>query len=219
MESSRAMRKKRLRKKLLECGSVNAKKKGLSSLSVDKMMRDVGRTGSVFYTLFKSKNDMVTALIQHELDRSAALLIDGWEVGRAPNEEKHQSKSSNEDSSPNAWIKRVLQPYVSMEHVADAEYGCALPILSIEIAREGSALRSQFESVFNRIAEEWSARCGCSSEVALALLAQCVGAVMIARAMDTESARVRLLRATNTLAFEMLAKKTKANGRTKTAGA
>lgn len=215
MESGLTPRKKRLREKLLAFGSINAKKKGLSSLTIDKLMRGVGRTGSVFYTVFDSRNDMVAALIQRELDRSEALLINGWSGKNALHGETHLSESAHIASSLEDWLEGVLYPYVSMAHVADAESGCALPILCVEIARGDRALRRRFESAFNRIAEEWSATSGCSSETALALLAQCVGAVMIARAMDTEKARVTLLRATNALTSETFAKKAQGNNRKK----
>lgn len=206
MESSLTLRKKQLRKKLLEFGSVNAKKEGLSSLTIDKLMRGVGRTGSVFYTVFESRNDMVAALIQRELDRSENLLINGWSGLGTLDGKTPPSKHANKASSLEDWLERVLYPYVSMAHVADAESGCALPILGIEIARGDRALRRRFESAFNRIAEEWSATSGCSSDTALALLAQCVGTVMIARAMDTENARATLLRATIALTSQALAK-------------
>lgn len=206
MESSLTLRKKRLRKKLLEFGSASAKKEGLSSLTIDKLMRGVGRTGSVFYTVFESRNDMVAALIQRELDRSENLLINGWSGLGTLDGKTPPSKHANKASSLEDWLERVLYPYVSMAHVADAESGCALPILGIEIARGDRALRRRFESAFNRIAEEWSATSGWPSDTALALLAQCVGTVMIARAMDTENARATLLRATIALTSQALAK-------------
>ena len=82
--------------------------------------------------------------------------------------------------------------YLSLQHVRTPERGCLLPSLTPEVARAEPAARAAYQSGLRRIhaiVEGWTG----SSDKAWALIAQNVGAVMLARAMCDEADQRDLL--------------------------
>jgi TetR/AcrR family transcriptional regulator, transcriptional repressor for nem operon len=189
-------RKQALKARLLASSSAVAKQKGFAALTVDRMMSGVDRTGSAFYTLFDSKTEMLNVLIEHELAQSVqrfsdtpkfAGTFDGW-LGKA-------RKTENKDPV-DEWVAKVLKPYFSPHHVASPDEGCALPALSTEIARIGTEAKVAYEDALAKIVDGCSKRIGCSDATAWAVVAQCVGAVIVARSLASEEGKQMLLQST-----------------------
>jgi hypothetical protein len=89
-------------------------------------------------------------------------------------------------------IDQLQADYLSLQHVRTPERGCLLPSLTAEVARAEPSARAACQSSLQRIhaiVEGWTG----SSDKAWTLIAQNVGAVMLARAMCDTRAQSELL--------------------------
>lgn len=167
--------KQEVRDKLLASSRAIAKSGGFEATGVDALMGAIGMTGGAFYSHFPSKQALFEALISEEVDNSADML------------------AGNEDS-PADHVARCLRAYLSSFHVDNPDKGCALTALGPEIARAGPEVRKAVETSLKRTHKNWSDRIG-DSDGAWALIAQCVGAVVLARSVESEKTRKELLAA------------------------
>lgn len=170
------------RARLIEATGALVKQKGFAATGVDGLMAAAGLTSGAFYTHFRSKNALLEAIVDNELQRSIALF-------------------SNKSA---AQCMAVMDGYLSQAHVAHPESGCAVPSLASEISRASAstqavfedgmvALQAQIKSVVKDDAKAWS------------IIAQLVGAVMVARGMPSEQARSALLEGVSQQVKQMLA--------------
>lgn len=169
------------RARLIETTGALVKQKGFAATGVDGLMAAAGLTSGAFYTHFRSKSELLEAIIENELNRSIELF----------------SGKSVEQSVT------VIEGYLSPAHVAHPESGCAVPSLASEIARSSTStqrifedgmlkLQAQIQGVVKDDAKAWS------------IIAQLVGAVMIARGMPSEHARSVLLKGVTQHVRQML---------------
>ncbi|MBV8619252.1 MAG: TetR/AcrR family transcriptional regulator [Curvibacter sp.] len=165
--------KEETRQRLLQSSREIAKRGGFDSTGVDALMASVGLTGGAFYGHFPSKQALFQALIEEEMAHSTELL-----AGEAGQDEDH--------------VEKCLRQYLSHAHAQHPESGCALPALGAEIARAGSEVRSVVEQALKRTQKSWAGRTG-DEDLAWALLAQCVGALVLARAVEGERTRKQIL--------------------------
>ncbi|RZI41972.1 TetR/AcrR family transcriptional regulator [Herbaspirillum sp. HC18] len=174
-------RKAALQARLLDHSSAVAKRRGLSALTIDSMMRGVNRTGSVFYSLFRSKSSLFEAMEEREV----ALSMERFSRYAADRKTRRYEE----------WADCVLHEYLSLEHVRDHEGGCALPALGTDVTRLGNGARVNYERALENIVAATRRGLGCSESVAWALGVQCIGTVMVARAVASEERREKLLTA------------------------
>ena len=167
--------KQEVREKLLASSRAIAKGGGFDATGVDALMGAIGMTGGAFYSHFPSKQALFEALISEEVDNSSDML------------------AGNEDSPPD-HVARCLRSYLSSFHVDNPDKGCALTALGPEIARAGPEVRKSVERSLKRTQKNWNDRIG-DSDGAWALIAQCVGAVVLARSVESDKTRKELLAA------------------------
>jgi len=164
-----------VRSRVLEAGARHAKAHGFRASGMDALATAAGVTTGALYKHFDGKSDLFVALIEAELEQT----------------ERRFESISPEDPSA---IGKAMADYLSLQHVKQPERGCVLPCLTAEVAGAGPAARASFQEGLLRIhaiMERWTG----SSETAWVLIAQNVGAVMLARAMRNENAQQRLLTA------------------------
>ena len=167
--------KEETRQKLLESSRAIAKKGGFKATGIDALMASIGLTGGAFYSHFPSKQALFEALVAQEMDNSSAKL------------------AGNQDS-PDNHVAKCLRDYLSSFHAANPELGCVLPTLGAEIAQAGPEVRSMVEAALERTQKSWSQRTG-DPDAGWALIAQCVGALVLARAVESERTRKEILAA------------------------
>lgn len=188
-------RKLALKARVLAYSSAVAKEKGIAALTVDTVMQGVDRTGSGFYTVFDSKAQLLQALVEKELALSVERFSGAKRQPLGPFEEWMQKIRRPLVLDPvDDWVETVLRPYLSSHHVATASVGCALPTLSPDIARIGAEARAAYEDAMEEIVKSCSRRTGCSDAVAWAVIAQCIGAINVARALASDKGREAVLR-------------------------
>ena len=163
------------REKLLASSRAVAKRGGFGTTGVDALMSAIGLTGGAFYSHFPSKQALFAALIEEEIANSTDML------------------AGDEDSPPDHAAKRI-RSYLSSAHALHPETGCVLPALGPEIARADPEVREAVERGLKRLQKSWSERVG-DPDAAWALLAQCVGALMLARMVESEKTRKEILAA------------------------
>ena len=165
--------KTRARNRVLERGARLAKKHGFRATGMDALAAAAGVTSGALYKHFKGKTDLFAALVAAELDRT---------------ERRYAAISPHDPSA----IGRAQTDYLSLQHVKRPDRGCVLPCLTSEVATAGPAPRAAFQQGLLRIHaifERWTG----SSEKAWTLVAQNVGAVMLARALRDEKVQQCLL--------------------------
>lgn len=173
--------KKNTRARLLEVGGALAKKDGFGTTGVDSLMAAVGLTSGAFYSHFSTKTKLLEAIVENELTRSVNLFAD----------------------KTDAQVIAALESYLSISHVNNPAEGCAVTALSAEVARSNSETKQTFERMMLQLKTVVQSHT-VDENAAWAMIAQLVGAVMIARAMATEDSRKSLLGAVMQHAREMV---------------
>ena len=165
--------KEETRKKLLASARAIAKKGGFGTTGVDELMASIGLTGGAFYGHFPSKEALFAELILEEVANSAEML-------------------AGDEESPPDHVAQRLRSYLSSYHALHPETGCVLPALGPEIARGDPEVRAAVEQGLKQLQKSWSGRIG-NPDAAWALIAQCVGALVLARCVESERTRKDIL--------------------------
>lgn len=155
--------KQQKRQELLTISGQIAKKDGFAATGVDGFMKGAGVTSGAFYSHFSSKQELLKALIEHELQHSFNM----WQ--------------SNPYDNAQDWIEFELERYLTSAHLQHPEHGCSLPTLASEVARADQDTKLAYESELLRGHALFSQHLG-SEEHAWAIICQLAGAILIARA-------------------------------------
>jgi TetR/AcrR family transcriptional regulator, transcriptional repressor for nem operon len=167
--------KKQARAKLVDASGRHAKQHGFTSSGMADLAAAAGVTTGSLYKHFNSKSDLFITMMKTELKRTA----DMYDVV---------------DAADTKQVLRTLSNYLSLNHVHHPELGCPLPSLTPEIGRADSEIKLAFEQGVQAIHANVNALTGDASS-AWTIMAQNVGAVMIARAMQSEILQKELLKA------------------------
>jgi AcrR family transcriptional regulator len=163
------------RQRLIERGGSHAKEHGFNESGMASLAASAGVTTGALYKLFDGKADLFAAVIAAELARTAQM-YDGID----PDDRNSAAKS--------------LAGYLSLQHVRHPEQGCPLPSLTPEIARADEAVKAAYQAGLLEIHAKLQ-RLTATSADAWALMAQNVGAVMLARAAPDEKLQREILSA------------------------
>ncbi len=164
------------RHNLLKRGGSYAKKHGFSGSGVQVLAAAAQVTTGSLYKHFSSKDEFFAELVRKELDITAQM----YEGLAGASAQQAQDAMAN---------------YLSLQHVKHPEKGCPLPALTPEIARADKSVRAAFQEGIVSLHQKLTGVTR-DSDKAWALIAQNVGAVMLARAMKDESNQAELLAAT-----------------------
>jgi AcrR family transcriptional regulator len=178
--------KEQARAKLLDSSGRHAKEHGFISSGMADLAAAAGVTTGSLYKHFSGKSDLFVTIISAELQRTADMY--GAVAAADP-----------------AQVSRALAGYLSLSHVQHPAVGCPLPSLTPEIARADDAVKAAFEEGLQKIHENVSALTH-DSDTAWAVMAQNVGAVMLARAMHSEALQKELLNAVMCAGDELISR-------------
>lgn len=178
--------KQQKRQELLNITGQIAKKNGFAATGVDSLMKAAGVTSGAFYSHFSSKQDLLKALVEYELQQSFNM----WQ--------------SNPHHNAADWINFELDRYLTPSHLEHPEQGCVLPTLATEVARADDTIKQAYEKELLRGHALFSAHLA-SEEKAWAMMSQLVGAVLIARAMHDPELQKSILQANKMIIQDYLA--------------
>ncbi len=167
--------KSQSREKLVRASASLAKQQGFAGSGVDALASAAGLTSGSFYRHFEGKGELLSAIVETELEATRAR----FSTLEPRNEEQ---------------LLLALDAYLSLAHVRHPEAGCVLPPLASEVGRAPDETKKVFERALSELMAVLSEKVG-DSAVAFAILNQCVGAVMIARGLATDSAKRQVLEA------------------------
>jgi hypothetical protein len=85
-----------------------------------------------------------------------------------------------------------------MKHVEQPDSGCAIPTLGAEIARADIAVRELAEHWLVRLQQAWAEELK-DPQLAWAILAQCVGALVVARMLASPQRQEEVLESSKAL--------------------
>ena len=163
------------RQRLVERSGSHAKEHGFNESGMASLAASAGVTTGALYKHFDGKADLFVALITAELERTVQMY-------------------DTFDPAEEASISRSLAGYLSLQHVKHPESGCPLPSLTPEIARADDSVRAAYQAGLLDIHARLQRLTGTSDD-AWTLMAQNVGAVMLARALLDERLQKELLSA------------------------
>ena len=180
-----AEHKAQTRERLLNEAGALAKDAGFAVTGVDALMKRIGLSGAAFYSHFDSKEALFAELIERELDSSLLM------VGAAPGANGREQ------------LQATLKRYLSLAHVEHPDKGCVLPTLGVEVARASETVREQTQQQLQQVVDNWGQILG-DTELAWAVLAQCLGSLLLARMLATRSAQEQVLQASHQLLSQHL---------------
>lgn len=177
--------KARSRAKLVAASAAHAKREGFAAAGVDALAQAAGLTSGAFYRHFGGKADLLSAIVETELAAT-------------------RSRFAALDREAHDELSLAIDAYLSLAHVRNPQAGCLLPTLAAEIARAPSDTKAVFERAMHELNAVLRDKIG-DAAAASALVSLCAGAVMIARALETEEAKREVLRAARHSAKQLVA--------------
>jgi len=179
--------KEEVRRRLVTAASHALRRDGLDGLSIPALMKKAGLTHGGFYAHFDSKDALVAAAVDAAADDTAARVF-----GAAPD------------------VAALADAYASFAHVDRAGDGCVVAALGGEGRRQPAVVRRSFARAARGLidlvqqkltpsstsnAPKPNAPQRAPSDEALETTARLVGAVVLARLVDDDDLRDRLLAA------------------------
>lgn len=146
---------------------------GFESVSVSQIMAGAGLTHGGFYSYFKSKTDLYSAVL------SCFFTDPEWKSCW----EGVQVDLSSTDVGP-----QVVRAYLSRQHYEDVENSCPMVALPTDVARSGRRAKLAFETVFKAMVSVlergMSPKVRHRRGVAQSIAALSIGGMVVARTLD-----------------------------------
>jgi len=183
MKVSRAQAQKN-RDRVIDVAAALFRERGYDGIGLASLMKAAGLTHGGFYGQFKSKEDLAA-------QASGRALADNL-----------QKWTSLIDGAAGDPLREIVAFYLSENHRDSPGQGCAVAALGPDAARHGGALRSTFtEGVgvyLEILSKMMPGRTAAEKRrKAMATLAEMVGAVVLARAVDDADLSKDILEATS----------------------
>ena len=160
--------KRDTREKILESARRLFNRKGYSGASIEEIMSDAGLTPGGFYRHFTAKDELYAAAVRQFLCKKAPA---AWQRRRKP----------TAVTKPHA--QRVVDAYFSREHFDDHDGCCPLLGTASDVERAGGAVKAAYQEVVEQMVKVFEDHLDAprAHDRALALVALCVGGMVLAR--------------------------------------
>jgi len=176
---------------------------GLTEISIDEIMAGAGLTRGGFYSYFDSKEELYAEAITHFINGGPNA---GW-----------QQMAFADRPEGRALARAILDAYLSREHLDDVEGSCPVVGLATDVARSSGPVKHAYRQVMEMMAEIFVSNLGPSAvaaaesggassderQRALAVVALCVGGMVLARAAADEPAADELRAASRRYALAL----------------
>lgn len=164
--------KQETRARILQSARKLFNRKGFADATIDAIMAEAGLTRGGFYRHFATKEELYSeALLQFTC--------------RSP-PEKWQRKHVDPCAQGIALARMLVDAYLSREHLLDRDGSCPTVALPSDVSRSSAAVKRAFSKVLDMLVSVFIAnlRGRDARERGLALVSACVGAMVVARAVD-----------------------------------
>jgi AcrR family transcriptional regulator len=163
--------KERSRKRIVEAARELFNRQGFDRVSIDMVMEKAGLTRGGFYSHFPNKEALFAAA------------VDSFLMGRGK-EWRDWGGIDPTQSNPE-MARRMIDAYLSQDHLDDLSGQCPMIALSTDIARAGPEVRAAYERLLTAMvwlfATNQPNHGPGQRENALAMAAMCVGGMILAR--------------------------------------
>jgi len=160
------------RQRILESARRLFNKKGYAEVSIDEIMENAGLTHGGFYRHFHDKAELYAEAVRWFL------------CPEAPKPWQRKSRDTAAEQKPRG--QRVVDAYFSHDHFNDRESCCPLVTQTSDVARGSDTMKGAYREVVERLVEIFQSDVEEpeKQERALAMVALCVGGVIVARCID-----------------------------------
>jgi len=167
-----AEHKRDTREKILESARRLFNRRGFSGVSIEEIMRDAGLTHGGFYRHFSGKDELYAAAVRQFLCKKAP---EPWQC---------QRRDPRAVAKPRA--QRIVDAYFSREHFDDRDGCCPLIGMASDVQRGGEDVKAAYREVVEQLVKVFEDNLNepQAHERALALVALCVGGMVLARNVD-----------------------------------
>jgi TetR/AcrR family transcriptional repressor of nem operon len=180
---------------------------GLAAISIDEVMAGAGLTRGGFYSYFDSKEELVAEAITHFINGGPNA---GW-----------QRMAFADRPEGRALARAILDAYLSRDHLDDVDGSCPVVGLATDVARSSTPVKRAYRQVMEMMAGIFVSNLGPNAipntmavadgsaagnderQRALAVVALCVGGMVLARAADDEPAADELRSASRRYALAL----------------
>lgn len=154
------------------------RERGVADVGLTELTKAAGFTQGGFYNHFKSKDDLVAAVMEKAMEDGAALLDSSL----------HTSKGKS--AKP---IKEHVKWYLSADHRSNIEAGCPLTVFAGDVRRLGKEARQSYAHGlawnFDELAKVIEGDSPQQKRAkAIALFSQMVGSLVLSRAVEEADA-------------------------------
>ena len=158
------------RERILESARRLFNSKGFSEVSIEGIMKHAGLTHGGFYRHFSGKDEVYAEAVRHFMC-------------------KKKLPTSGKPSTPGRVSparERIVDAYFSRDHFEDRECCCPLLGMASDVSSSGEAVKAAYREVAEKVVGVFQAHLSEpeARERALALLALCVGGMVLARGVD-----------------------------------
>lgn len=170
------------RERILEIASRLFRERGFEDVSVAEVMQLAGLTHGGFYGHFPSKEALAAEAASHALART----VTRWNGTLA---------KDGQDG-----LQRIVDAYLSARHRDHPGAGCVIAALGGDVPRQGTKMQEAFGREVSKLVDTVIPFMPAKSQEqkrdqALALLAQLVGAIVLARAFGRDAMSEEILHA------------------------
>jgi AcrR family transcriptional regulator len=160
---------------------------GFSAASIDDIMAGAGMTRGGFYSYFNSKSELYAEAI--------SCFVTG----------KQEVIANSDTASARATL--LLRDYLSRQHFEDVDGSCPLIGLPNDVSRNDRSVREAQEAALRMMVETFERGMAPngqpSRQVAMALTSLCLGAMVLARAIEDRKLADELREATMAVALRL----------------
>jgi TetR/AcrR family transcriptional repressor of nem operon len=160
--------KRDTREKILESARRLFNRNGYSGVSIEEIMSDAGLTHGGFYRHFTGKDELYAAAVRQFLCKKTPAV---WQKRRKP----------SAVTKPRA--QRIVDAYFSREHFDDHDGCCPLLGTASDVERCGEEVKAAYQEVVEQMVKVFEDHVNEPRvrDRALALVALCVGGMVLAR--------------------------------------
>jgi AcrR family transcriptional regulator len=165
-------RKSETRERIITSARRLFNRKGFTEVTIDEIMEQAGLTRGGFYRHFATKDELYAVAVRQFL---CADPPEAW-----------QRKHVDACAEGARRARMIVEAYLSREHFDDRDGSCPLVALPSDVARAGAPAKAAFRMVLDRLIGLFTANLAepAARPQALTLISMCVGAMVIARAVD-----------------------------------
>jgi TetR/AcrR family transcriptional regulator, transcriptional repressor for nem operon len=168
--------KNETRERILQTARRLFSRRGFSEVTIDEIMTAAGLTRGGFYNHFQTKEELYAEAITQFLRNDPP---EAW-----------RTLNFSPSAHGTALARMIVNAYLSREHFDDRDGSCPMVGLPSDVARGGKVVRVAFRKVVDMMVDVFSANLAPGGkptrERALALVALCIGGMVLARAVDDD---------------------------------